>query len=561
MKEAKRADLLLIVSLLAALTFPVLYILRFADNNTLTSWRWVFSNSNFITVNILIISGIVVSYIASHYFFHERYSLLLLSLLPFAITIPLWQEPEIIIDASRYFLQAKHLEVYGAGSYLNEWGKEISAWTDLPLVPFIYGLIFRYCGESRLYIQLFNSLLFTSAVLLTYQTGKLFFNRETGVFGGLLLLGIPYLHTQVPLMLVDLPVMFFFTLATYLFLKATSQGGLSAILFSSLSLFLAIFSKYSAWLMLMTLPLTAIITSRQGSKRTIYRSGMIFGIAVALTAVLVALRYDVFYEQIRLLASYQWPGLKKWEEGFASTFLFQSHPFIIILAVIATIVAIKRKDKQFLIMGWAALFIIVLQIKRIRYIIPLFPFIALMASYGLCSIKEKNIKRFIVFCIITYSFVISSFGYLPFLNKTSAVNLKDAGVYLDSLKGDYVEVYALPQSSSSGNTASSVPILDLFTNKKIIFKHGGRPEEAGELWMKSPLRFTWEMKMPGYYSYHSTEPPITAIISGSEKPLRELHPFVPPHTGLMEFRTDNKAYRYKTFVTVFAKEGMSGKEQ
>lgn len=553
---------LLIVVFLSVLTFPLLYIARLFDNNTLTSWRWVFSGSNFIAVNLLIITGIAVSYIASYYLFHERYSLPLLCLLPFIVTIPMWQEPEVIIDASRYFLQAKHLEVYGLGSFINEWGKGISAWTDLPLVPLIYGLIFRYLGESRLYIQIFNSLLFTSTVFLTYLTGKFFFDRETGVFGGLLLLGIPYLHTQVPLMLVDLPFMFLFMLASYLFLKAASQDSLITVLLASISLFLAAFSKYSSWLLLMTLPLTAVITNRQGLKKAILRSGIIFGTAFGLTAVIIAIRYDFFYEQISLLASYQWPGLKRWEESFVSTFFFQCHPFIIILSVVAAAVAVKKKDRQFLIMGWAAFFIILLQIKRIRYIIPLFPFIALMASYGLCSIKGKNIKIFLVFCIITCSSVISGFGYLPFLNKTSAVNLKDAGIYLDSMQGDYVEVYTSPQSDSSGNTASSVPILDLFTNKKIIYKHGGRPEDTGGLLIESPLRFTWEMKMPDYYSHQaSNESRIIAIISGSEVPFRELYPTVPQDIGVVEFRTDNKAYRYKTFVSVFLKEGMSVKEQ
>lgn len=562
MRDYEGRELLLIVVFLSVLTFPLLYIARLFDNNTLTSWRWVFSGSNFIAVNLLIISGIAVSYIASYYLFHERYSLLLLCLLPFIITIPMWQEPEVIIDASRYFLQAKHLELYGVGSFLKEWGREIFAWTDLPLMPFAYGLIFRYLGESRLYIQLFNSLLFASTVLLTYQTGKYFFNRETGFFGGLLLLGMPYLHTQVPLMLVDVPVMFIFLLAAYTFLKTASKGGFIMTLISSLCMFLAVFSKYSVWLMLLFLPVIAVASNSRDAKKTIYRSAVIFGIASSLAALLIAYKYNIFHEQFRILSSFQWQGLRKWEEGLASTFLFQIHPFIIILAIAGAVAAVMKKDRKFFIMGWVAFFIVLLQIKRIRYIIPLFPFIALMASYGLCSIKGKNIKLFIVFCIITYSSVISGFGYLPFLNKTSAINLKDAGGYLDSLQGDYVEVYASPQSDSSGSTASSVPILDLFTNKKIIYRDGGTPEDTGESRMKSPLRFTWEMKMPDYYTYNSiTEPPLIALISGSEGPLIGLLPSVPPDIGVIEFRTDNKAYRYRTFVSVFSKEGMSQKEQ
>ncbi len=562
MRDYEGRELLLIVVFLSVLTFPLLYIARLFDNNTLTSWRWVFSGSNFLTVNLLIILGIAVSYIASYYLFHERYSLPLLCLLPIIITIPMWQEPEVIIDASRYFLQAKHLELHGVGSFLKEWGRVIFAWTDLPLVPFIYGLIFRYFGESRIYIQIFNSVLFALTVLLTYHTGKDLFDRETGIFGGLLLLGMPYLLTQVPLLLVDVPVMFMFLLAAYTFLKTASKGGFVMTLISSLCMFLAVFSKYSVWLMLLFLPVIAVGSNSCNAKKTLYRSAVIFGIASSLAALLIAYKYNIFHEQFRILSSFQWQGLRRWEEGLASTFLFQIHPLIIILAGAGAVAAVMKRDRRFLVAGWAAFFIIALQIKRIRYIIPLFPFIALMASYGLYSIKGKNIKLFIVFSIITYSSVISGFGYLPFLNKTSAINLKDAGVYLDSLKGDYVEVYISPQSSSSGNTASSVPMLDLFTNKKIIYKHGGTPEDTGEFRMKSPLRFTWEMKMPDYYSHQgSNESRIIAFISGSEVPLRGLYPSVPQDVGVIEFRTDNQAYLYKTFVSVFSNRGMSEKEQ
>jgi hypothetical protein len=110
--------------------------------------------------------------------------------------LPLWNEPEVIIDASRYFSQAKHLELHGSWAFLREWGGAIGVWTDLPAVPFAYGVAFRYLGESRAVIQGITTLLFGLAVVSTYRIGRTLMNAETGLLAGLLLLGFPYLLTR-----------------------------------------------------------------------------------------------------------------------------------------------------------------------------------------------------------------------------------------------------------------------------------------------------------------------------------------------------------------------------
>jgi 4-amino-4-deoxy-L-arabinose transferase-like glycosyltransferase len=141
----------------------------------------------------------------------ERYPSFLLFGSSFAVSACFWSEPEVIVDASRYFAEAKYLELYGVGFFLREWGRAIAVWTDLPVVPFFYGLVFKVFGESRLYIQIFTSLLFSLSAVLTSQVGKKLWDEDTGFYAGLLLLGIPYLYS-VPLMLVDVPSMFFFCL-------------------------------------------------------------------------------------------------------------------------------------------------------------------------------------------------------------------------------------------------------------------------------------------------------------------------------------------------------------
>jgi 4-amino-4-deoxy-L-arabinose transferase-like glycosyltransferase len=130
------------------------------------------------------------------------------------------------VDTSRYFTQAKHLEMYGIKYFMHEWGKGISAWTDLPLISFFYGLIFKFFGESRIYIQIFTTFLFSMTCVITFFIGKTLWDEETGFLAGLLLLGTPYLFSQIPLMLIDVPTMLFLTLSVFTYIRAIEKGGI-----------------------------------------------------------------------------------------------------------------------------------------------------------------------------------------------------------------------------------------------------------------------------------------------------------------------------------------------
>jgi 4-amino-4-deoxy-L-arabinose transferase-like glycosyltransferase len=263
-----------------------------------------------------------------------------------------WGEPEVIVDASRYFVQAKYLELYGIGYFFREWGKDIMAWTDLPLIPLLYGLIFEVFGEARIAIQMFVALLFSATVVLTYLIGKTLWDEAVGIYGGLFLLAMPYLLTQVPLMLVDVPAMFFLTLAVFATIKAVRQGGLWLLVASSVAIMLALLSKYSNWLMLSVVPVVLLSHFESGWKVILRRMGMV-----------MLWKFGVLAEQLALLQSYQLPGLQRWHESFTSTFFFQIHPFITLAALYSIYRAIRRKDPRYAIVGWMLLLLIVLEIK------------------------------------------------------------------------------------------------------------------------------------------------------------------------------------------------------
>lgn len=542
-----------LVSLLALGTVDALFLLRSADDNRLTSWQWAFDGVNPLRLQALVAAGIVLANLAARLPFPPRRPGTVLFLSSYAVAACFWGEPEVVVDVARYFTQAKHLEVYGLRHFLAQWGTGISAWTDLPLVPLLYGLLFKLLGECRIYVQAFTTLLFAASVVLTYRVGKALWNDEVGFMGGALLLGIPYLLTQVPSMLVDVPTMFFLALALLAVIEALRHGGTARILLASLAVFLAFFSKYSAWLMLSVLPVTWAVHRRDG-RRPAHTGALVALISGALVVAAVLWRHEVFSRQIALLAGYQAPGLRRWGESFVSTFLFQVHPFLTIAALASIWIAIRRREPKVLIIAWPMLLIVALQVRRARYAIPAFPTFALMAAYGLQAIRSRDARKLVVTCTVASSLVAALYGFLPFLRSTSAANLKMAGEYLDSIDEERVEVFTRPGTDSEVNPAISVPILDLFTTKKLIYRDERAPPPPRAQLEESSLRFTWDYENPAYYAANGAEgnTAIAVISGGTDEPLPDhLAERLRGHRLARTFAAYEGVFQHRTLVDVY----------
>jgi hypothetical protein len=513
-------------------------------------------------VYLAIFCAVAAAFLVSRFAIPRRLYVPLLLCLSVFIVLPLRSIPEVILDTSRYFVQAKYLAINGIPYFLKEWGKDIHVWTDLPLIPFIYGAVFKVFGEYRLGIQAVNSAFFALTVLTTYLLGKELWGDDTGFYSGLFLVGIPYLLIQVPLMMVDISAMFFFTLSVFMFVRAIRYGGYGNILFSVITILLALLTKYSVWLMLGILPITSIVLAKDSARDVVSRTFTVAGIACTLLLCLILIKYEAFIEQLTILRTYQWPALENWSEGFISTFFFQSHPFIVVLAVYGLYRGIKKKDRMILVPAWFAFFVIVLHVERIRYIIPLFPLFTLMASYGLMHFRLEDIRRFIAYCTVGLSLVIVYSGYAPFLKTTSMANLQNAGRYINSLGSSAVEVYTLPQKMSSGNTAIVVPILDLYTSREIAYRPGNEMPAILHDYEDSSLRFTWEFGLPDFYSDTkiSKHDPVV-IISGDKNDLfiPEKNPLIlsTDSMSMKSFTISSGVFRFKSFVNVYKTSNLS----
>jgi hypothetical protein len=545
-----------------ALLPVALYQFRSLDDNSLVSWTRVFRHADALRVYLFSLLALPIACGLSRFRLPGPAVLFVIS---FMLGCVFWGIPEVVVDASRYFTQAKHLKVYGIGYFLSEWGGAIHPWTDLPLMPFLYGLSFKVFGENRWALQLVNTVMFAGTVSLTALIGRELFREEfpgasgsdgriVGDTAGVLLLAMPYLYTQVPLVLVDLGSMFFLTLSTWLFLLAMRRGGIYVPL-AAMAVVFVLSAKYSLWLMLSLHVMMFLVCAREKPAETLRRGGFTGILSAAFAGVLFLLYQDVVMEQIRLLMEFQKPALEKWGEDFTSTFLFQMHPVIVFGMALSVFVAMRKLDPRYIVVAWLTLLMVgLMEVRRIRYLLPAFPFVALMASYGMQAIRDERLRRFMVTAAVLMSLVFAVFGYARFLNVNNLVNLREAAKYLDGLEAGDVRVVTLSQKSKI-NPAVAVPVLDLYLKKPLCYDYIFQTHLSTEEIARSSFRFSWEYRNPAYYEKalieESESGDVTAVISPAEP--EEGLPWLEGHEPVRTFTISERLYRFKPYVYVYKK--------
>jgi hypothetical protein len=536
--------------------FAGLFLFRSFDDNRLTSWQWVFEGTDPRLLLLVLALGVFLAQAFSRATFRWPNPAILLFVSSFAVASVFWRLPEVNIDAARYFTQAKSLEQFGVWYFFQEWGRSIGAWTDLPLVPFLYGLVLGITGEVRIAVQAFTTLLFSGTVVLTYLIGQTLWNQTVGCIGAVLLLGMPYLLTQVPLMLSDVPAMFFLTLAVYATLGAARSGGVWFLILAPVAITLAMLSKYSNWMLLSVVPVIFLTHLDLGAKVLARRAAVVMLGAGFLGGGLILGLHDVVAEQLRLLQDYQLPALSRWGESHVSTFFFQLHPFIALAAVASVLVAVSKRDYRFAVVSWMLLLLLAMEARRIRYLLVVFPMVSLMAAYALAEIGNARVRRHIVTCTLAAMLVTAGLVYLPFLRSISAANLQQAGEHLGTLAADRVEVYALPQTRSVVNPAVAVPILDIYSDKTFALWAGADDTPRPGFVETSPVRFTWDYDTARHYTFRAAGPAdaatVVVITDDRDRPLpEELARRIAGRSLSGEFAATDQVFRYKTIVKVY----------
>ena len=104
-----------------------------------------------------------------------------------------------------------------------------------------------------------------------------------------------------------------------------------------------------------------------------------------------------------------------------------------------------------------------------------------------------------------------------------------------------------------------MPVLDLFTGKKIIYSYDGSNTPPVEDIKESPLRFTWEYNNPLYYASDSPgREDRRAIVLIANEPVRELPAEIQNRlmnlSSAKVFNRSTGLFRFNPFVAIYLPE-------
>ena len=337
-------------------------------------------------------------------------------------------------------------------------------------------------------------------------------------------------------------------LSIYLFIRVVDAGSTGRVIAAACSICIAFFCKYSVWPMLSVLPVISLVYyfRKEGDlRRDVLQTTLrVFLLSLLLIGVPMLLKLDVVISQIKLMMEFLRPSLGRWTETWASIYLFQINPAITIAAAASIFLAAWNRDLKYLIVVWLPFLAVFFEIKRVRYILPAFPLLTLMAARGLLSLRDRDLRKVIVASVVATSLATSFFLYRPFLKQWSAINLEEAGQFLDTLDVDAVEVIAVPQQKYPVNPAVAVPLLDLSTHKRVFYHYVPGASTPDEDYRTSRFRDSWEYRNPPYYESGANQPAgkkAVAVI------LADVKDKIPPELT----DTIGRLHHTKSFTTFF----------
>jgi len=559
---------LVFISILTLNIILLQYIFQSFDNNRLLSWQWVMNRENILLIFSIIIAGTIIVYEICKLHISTTWALLMLLAGSYLIGVVSWSSPEVMIDSARYLNYAKYIESHGFVYFLSEWGYAVNAWTDLPLTPLIYGALFSIFGESRGAIQIINTLFFSASIYVTYLIGKELWNKKTGMYAAILLLAIPFLHIQPSQLMVDVSAMFFVSAALLTTIVALKRHSTYWAILACLTIVCALITKYSAWLVLCSLlTIPAVLSSHRMTEHIKQKIDKQLIIIVTFTSSLLSIIYylyhPVIFNQINILMDYQLPALQRWQESYISTFFYQIHPFITLASITSIFIAIKRKDVRFLVPGVAVLIMLIMEINRARYLVILFPMLALSAAYAICQINNQLISKFITGNAVMAALIITLCANINFLHSISTVNLKNTGIYLNTLSEHDVAVILLPQTQTTINPKIALPMLDYFTDKKVYTLYQTPETITGHASgvKNSPTRFTWEINYP-YTKTNLNELQNNTVIvliasEINQKIPNKVKTLLSDYEIDRTFEISDKVFRFQTVISLYRYKGQS----
>jgi hypothetical protein len=151
---------------------------------------------------------------------NDVFPLLTLAAVALAIGVTFAIHQRTFMDEQASFAASRVVAERGVASFFANY-RDIG-WLGIqhpPLMPLVYGTAMRWLGVNVYVMRFLCLALTTGTVLLTYALGRELYDRETGFRSALFLMSFPLILRIGSAGMIDVPMVFFFSLAMWLSLR------------------------------------------------------------------------------------------------------------------------------------------------------------------------------------------------------------------------------------------------------------------------------------------------------------------------------------------------------
>lgn len=332
-----------------------------------------------------------------------------------------WDEIVYFDAGHSYLANIKNLDFNA-----NHWGFNRE---HPPIAKFIYAAVSipSYINHTTDYTngRVASAIMGALTILIVYFLAKDLFSVKVAALSAIILTFMPNLVGLNKVYGLDTPTLLFFTLTIYLFISACYQKSHRLFIFSSLSLGLAIGTRFNNVILFALLPIIYLTIFNRDIFKRENKIFLIYFISVPLISVLFLFAtWPWLWENTKYhleITIGHWSAVKELFLGniqivpntYYPVYLLITTPVIILFLIIPFFckLIIEKNEKYYILFFWLlACFLVTLSPTKqggMRYFICAYPAVAMMASIGFFYLYRGIIRYFFGIVLLAYLIIIN----------------------------------------------------------------------------------------------------------------------------------------------------------
>jgi 4-amino-4-deoxy-L-arabinose transferase-like glycosyltransferase len=167
-----------------------------------------------------------------------------------------------------------------------------------PLIPFVFGLTIDLLGDNLLFLRLVSVLFLIATLWITYLLGRELYDRETGLIASLLFLFFPLTIRLGSAALMDIQLVFFFSLALLLSLRLLRKPSYRLAAALGCAIGLGLLTKYIMGIIYFVLLSYAVISPSLRKLKTHLAVAILVSICLFSVWILFTFRVGILSGQV-----------------------------------------------------------------------------------------------------------------------------------------------------------------------------------------------------------------------------------------------------------------------